>query len=161
MAFGAYLNYVSNTVNDQLTDLRGTEITAMSIKHNGILVPFQYQLWRIKEPSVCDSYELNIQDYSNCTIAAKKLFNNLCIGLQKKLKTSWRYKKIKNMYCRASISYKPTIARITKASFQTDLVLARKNCNIATAKAIGSNKKNLDLARVEACDIYKELKTAR
>jgi hypothetical protein len=154
MAFAAYLNFVTGTVSKQISDQFGTEVTAVSLAYNGVIVPFHYQFWRVKEQSVCYSYTNNIQDFSSCTIEAKKLFSDLCVGLQKRPETGWRHKKTKNMYCNAAALYKPTIANISKGSYESKLLLARKKCNVATAHALGSFDVTLQKLKNDACAIY-------
>ena len=158
MAFGAYINYVSVSVHEEITDLIGTEVTAVSIQHKGLVVPFHHQLWRVRDQSVCYTYTNNIQDFSKCTIAAKQLFADLCFELQQKPELGWRYKKTKNMYCYAAASFKPTIASIAEGTVESEVQLARKKCNVATAIALGSNDVSLHKNKNEACDDYQRFK---
>ena len=113
--FAAYMDAVQNTVHAQVADSLGTEVKAMMIDYQGVEVPFQYQIWRVKDQSVCSSYESDLVQYSQCTVTAKKLFAALCTQLSQKPSDHWRYTKTKNMYCNAAVSYKPTIARIGAA----------------------------------------------
>lgn len=158
MAFAAYLNFVSDTTHEHMTDLIGLEVSALSIQHHGFDIPFQYQMWRIKDKSVCYSYSNNIQIYSKCTVAAKQLFSGLCNELQRNPETGWRYKKTKNMYCNAAVSYRPIIAEISMGSPESELQLARKECNVATAVALGSRSAVLQRDKTEVCDKYRALK---
>ncbi len=94
--FSAYLNSVQTATYDHLTDSIGTEIRAVVIEYEGVSVPFQFQMWRIKNRSVCRNLDQNIAAYSKCTIKASKLFNQLCSELPTKRSKDWRYiKKLK------------------------------------------------------------------
>ena len=136
--FAAYMDAVQNTVHAQVADTLGTEVKAMMIDYQGVEVPFQYQIWRVKDQSVCSSYESDLVHYSKCTVTAKKLFTALCTQLSQKPSAHWRYTKTKNMYCNAAVSYKPTIARIGAAEERTEDEEARAACNLAIVAALGS-----------------------
>ena len=136
--FAAYMDAVQNTVHAQVADSLGTEVKAMMIDYQGVEVPFQYQIWRVKDQSVCSSYESDLVHYSKCTVTAKKLFTALCTQLSQKPSVHWRYTKTKNMYCNAAVSYKPTIARIGAAEERTEDEEARAACNLAIVAALGS-----------------------
>ncbi|BFM09517.1 hypothetical protein [Halioxenophilus aromaticivorans] len=156
--FSAYLNTVQSNVHRQLTDSIGTEIKAVTIEYQGMTIPFQYQMWRIKDDSVCGSYSQDIQTYSQCTVKARDLFSDLCTHLSENPKNHWRHIKSKNMYCNASITYKPTIASISAGTEQSDLAKARKACNSATVAAMGASDPSLIEERKVACAKYEALK---
>lgn len=157
LALSTYLNHVQVNIHQQVTDIMGTEVQAVSIKHEGLNISYQYQLWKIKDKSVCNKYRNQLARYSGCTIKAKSLFNTLCSKLNKKKNTHWKHKKIKNMYCNAAISYKPMIASITPASNESPIQLARKECNQAIVAAMGANDRSLELKQKEVCERYKHL----
>ena len=149
--FAAYMDVVQNTVHAQVTDTLGTEVKAVIIDYQGVEVPFQYQIWRVKEQSVCLSYQSNLTHYSHCTVKAKSLFSALCTQLSKKPSDHWRYIKIKNMYCNAAVSYKPTIASIGAAEEKTEDEKARAACNLAIAAALGSRDSEVIAERDRVC----------
>lgn len=157
LALSTYLNHVQVNIHQQMTDIMGTEVQAVSIKYEGFNIPYQYQIWKIKDKSVCNTYRNQLAHYSTCTIKAKKLFNTLCSKLDKKKSTHWKHKKIKNMYCNAAISYKPMIASITPATNESPLQLARKECNQAIVAAMGTGDKSLELKQKEICERYNNL----
>jgi len=90
--FSAYLNSVQTATYDHLTESIGTELKAVFIEHEGVSVPFQFQMWRIRHNSVCNSLVQNMAAYSQCTIKASKLFNDLCSELWAKQDQDRQYK---------------------------------------------------------------------
>jgi len=156
--FASYLELVSFGVTNEMTDLLGTEIQSVVVEHQSTKVPYSYQLWRIRPKSVCNTYNLNIEEFSRCTLAAKSLFNETCLHLQKGEKEHWKYTKMKNMYCDASITFKPTIANIREAYAKTPLQLARTECNIATAELMGNRNSKIQKKKESSCAKYQSLK---
>lgn len=156
--FSAYLNSVQTTTYDHLTDSIGTEIKAVVIEYEGVNIPFQFQMWRIRSSSVCGNLSQNMAAYSQCTIKASKLFSELCSGLKAKRGKDWRYKKTKNMYCNAAVSYKPTIAHISAAIEESDIQRTKKECNSATIEAMDSGDPGVVKKRDASCKRYRELK---
>lgn len=149
--FAAYMDAVQNTVHAQVTDTLGTEVKAVVIDYQGVKVPFQYQIWRVRDNSVCFSYQPDLIQYSQCTVKAKELFQTLCAQLSKKPSAHWRYTKTKNMYCNAAVSYKPTIARIGAAEERTEGEEARAACNLAIVAALGSRDPVVIAERDRVC----------
>ena len=156
--FSAYLNSVQTSTYNHLTESMGTEIKAVVIKHEGTKIPFQHQLWKIRESSVCKSMGNNISRYSQCTMSAAKLFNDLCSSLSSSPKSDWRYTKTKNMYCNAAVTYKPTVASISSASNKTEIQEAKSTCNSATIVAMTNKDYKLIKERDLACKKYRDLK---
>ena len=151
LVFSAYLDAVQSNVHTQLTDTLGTEVKAVVIDYQGVKVPFQYQIWRVRDNSVCSSYQSDLIQYSQCTVKAKELFQTLCAQLSKKPSTHWRYTKTKNMYCNAAVSYQPTIARIGEAEERTEDEEARAACNLAIVAALGSRDPVVIAERDRVC----------
>jgi len=156
--FASYLELVSFGVTNKMTNLLGTEIQSVVVEHQSTKVPYSYQLWRIRPKSVCNTYNLNIEEFSRCTLAAKSLFNETCLHLQKGEKEHWKYTKMKNMYCNASITFKPTIANIREATVETPLQLARTECNIATAELMENRNSKIQKKKENSCAKYHNLK---
>ena len=156
LVLGAYLKTVQNTVHDALTEQMGTQVQMVSIEYEGMSIPFQYQMWRIREKSVCGTYADSMSHYSKCTIKAKELFKVLCSDI--KSHNGWKQAKLKNMYCNASVSYKPTVASIGLGSEESPLQIAKKKCNNATVAAMGSRNRQLISERNKLCDEYREFK---
>jgi len=156
--FASYLDLVSNTAHEHVSDVMGTEITALVVKHDGISIPYTYQIWKVKEKSVCATYEPNIAHYSKCTVAAKSLFNDICQHLQENKANNWKHKKLKNMYCNAAITYQPTVASVDWTNKESPLRAARAECNLAIAGLMGSTDSELLKKKEEACGNYQTLK---
>ena len=156
--FASYLELVSFGATNKANDLIGTETQSIVVEHQKIKIPYSYQLWRIRPKSVCNSYNLHISEFSKCTLAAQSLFIQTCRHLQKGKKEQWRYKKMKNMYCNASITFKPTIANIREPEVKTPLQLARSECNIAVAELLGNHNSRTQKKKEKACNKYKHLK---
>jgi len=156
--FASYLELVSVGVTNKMTDIVGTQMQSVVVEHQHIKIPYSYQLWRIRPKSVCNTYNLNIEEFSRCTLAAKSLFNDTCLYLQKGEKEQWKYTKMKNMYCDASITFNPTIAYIQEASVKTPIQLARTECNVATAELMGNYNSIIQKKKENSCAKYQSLK---
>ncbi len=155
--FASYLDMVSNTVHGQVTDIMGTEITALAIDHGGTTVPYSYQLWRIRERTVCFSYSGQVSKYSECTMAARSLFSDICQHLQQKPLSHWKLKKLKNMYCNAAVTFQPTVATVKWSGDVSGLDVARTECNTAIAGLVGSSDSALKKKKELVCEKYREL----
>lgn len=156
--FSIYLETVTNDIHQTVSDVMGAELQAIVINYDDMDIPFQYQIWKVREQSVCESYREHIAIYSACTVKAKALFNDLCSELSKTTNEHWKYKKTKNMYCNAAVSYQPTIANISGATEETPLEIARQRCSSATINALGSTDSGLISQRDAACKEYNDLK---
>jgi hypothetical protein len=158
--FASYLDAVSNSVQLHMTDAMGTEVQAVIVEHHGIKVPYTYQLWRIKDASVCATFRNDIGAFSRCTLAAQSLFSDACVHLQNNPKTHWRYRKLKNMYCGAAATYKPAIASVSWGEEVKDkLSQARQECSLATAEVLGNNDPAARKQRDAACKRYNDQKS--
>ena len=144
--FSAYLNLVQQ----QVTDIYGTEVKALVVQYEGEQVPFSYQLWQIKQNSVCRPYEQDVRRFSQCTVKARELFGKLCDELSRQDDSSWQHPKYRTMYCSAAIGYRPMIAEIADAQ-QSPGKLAERACNQAILAAMGSNDETLLAQRDKAC----------
>jgi len=151
LLFTAYLDSIQNTVHARFTDLHGTEIKAVMIEYRGVEVPYQYQLWRIRNKSVCQSCKSQTTQFSKCTLAAKALFRDLCAQLSDKPSNHWRHSKLKNMYCNAAVSFEATVARIAVAGERSEEEAARAECNLAIAAALGSRDAVVIAERERVC----------
>ena len=112
--FSAYLNSVQTTMHKQITDIMGAELKSVEIEYKGEKIPFQYQIWKVRDQSVCSNVKYNVSEYSRCTIKASELFFELCTELSKN--TAGNLRQTKNMYCNAAVSFKPTIAQISASA---------------------------------------------
>jgi hypothetical protein len=138
LLFTAYLDSIQNTVHARFTDLYATEIKAVMIEYQGVEVPYQFQLWRVRNKSVCQPYKSQITQFSKCTLAAKALFKDLCAQLNDKPSKHWRHSKMKNRYCNAAVFFEATVAPIGVAGERSEEESARAECNLAIAAALGS-----------------------
>lgn len=145
-----YLLSISSYIQEDYRARVGLQLTPLVIKHNKMEVPFQHQMWRIKDKSVCELYKQDSVKYSKCTINAKSLFSEICSELSKKKSTNWQHQKYQNMYCNAAITYKPMIATVSKPSV-SKLDESEKRCNQLILQAMGSKDKKLIAARDLAC----------
>ncbi|NOQ35551.1 MAG: hypothetical protein GQ569_06605 [Methylococcaceae bacterium] len=161
MIFASYLEIVSGSVYQQMSDRMDTEIQAMIVKHDEQEVSFSHQIWKIKQSSVCENDKQNALKYSKCTQAAKSLFNASCQYLQANPKTHWKYQKLKNMYCNAALSYQPVNAAISWSGKEDKLKTAKRKCSMATIALMDNDKQELRSARKKACDNYKKLLEAQ
>lgn len=139
--FAAYLTTVSSNFQKNITDIYGTEVTSELITYQDTPISFQYQIWKIKNKSVCANYKNNTSIYSDCTIKAKSLFSDLCNKIPQS--NNWKIKKLRNMYCNASISYSPTIAKISLPKPDSEQRLLEKQCNVLILKTMGNKNKDL------------------
>jgi len=161
LLFSTYLDAVSSQVYQHFSDVMGTEIQAMVVEHEGAKVSFQYQLWRIKEASVCGNLKDNaLAEFSKCTLAAKSLFEQSCQYLQEHPTAHWQYKKLKNMYCNAALTYKPTTVSIawSPAKVESALDRAKNECEQLIVAAIGRHDSVVVRKRDVACAKYSSLK---
>lgn len=79
--FSAYLNLVQQ----QVTDIYGTEVKALVVPYEGEQVPFSYQLWQIKQNSVCRPYEQDVRRFSQCTVKAQALFGSCAMSCRARM----------------------------------------------------------------------------
>lgn len=156
LAFATYIDLVSSRVYETMTDLVGTEIQSVVVKHDGMDVSYFYQMWKIRSDYVCTIHRHDIQKFSRCSITAKSLFQKTCIHLQNNPQSDWKYRKLKNMYCHAANTYQPVLASIQKSEARTPLQQARTECDTAIAKLMNhksdENRKSQELA----CEKYRQ-----
>jgi hypothetical protein len=155
--FATYIDLVSSTVHKTMTDQMGLEVQAVIVNHNGMDVPYSYQMWKIRSQDVCSTYRLRMQKFSQCTIAAKSLFQQTCRHLQSNPQSDWKHIKLKNMYCHSANVYQPTLASIQMSEKRTPLQTARQECNIAVAKLMSSKTPENRKAQEVACEKYRKL----
>ncbi|MDQ2076869.1 hypothetical protein [Marinimicrobium sp. ABcell2] len=156
--FAAYIEAVSLDIHSTMTETMGTELKAMVIEYEGETIPFQYQMWRVRDKSVCASSSHDTIAYSRCTMKAQSMFQELCSELSRNRKNHWKYVKTQNMYCNAAVSFSPTVATISAPSEQTTAQAARQRCNVAIANAVGSSDPARLAERNTACTEYEKIK---
>lgn len=152
-----YLEGVASPIQHEMTDALGTEIQAQVVEYRGVSLDYQYHLWRIRNNSVCTGKRSNFREYSQCTELAKSFFTETCLTLQGKPQQTWRYRKLKNMYCQAASSYHPVIARISKPTARESAIMdARQKCSLLTLDARSGTKRAIQ-AKDAACAQYQEM----
>lgn len=156
--FISYAELIQGITQKRILDVKGTDISSISVMHDGVDIPFSFQLWRIRDNSVCSKYSANAAQYSSCTVAARSLFNDMCGELQKVDSTELKQKRIKNMYCNAAVQFKPVVANVQWTEARSELDIARRECNTALAAASGSVDPELIARRDYSCQEYRELK---
>lgn len=114
IAYGMH-NISNATIGRVLTDGFGTELVTNEVFWENSTITYDYQTWQVRLSTVCTNISNDILKYSTCTVSAKSLFNQACIDFSdKKYTNNWKARRLKNMYCSASIKYKPTLATISK-----------------------------------------------
>ncbi|WP_394229098.1 hypothetical protein [Shewanella colwelliana] len=134
--FAAYLQAASNNITDHYMDSMNTTVTTQNLVYHGTTIRFQHQLWKIRSKSVCTDFEQQATQYSKCTQQAKAMFTELCTLLSNMDNLNQKGRKLSNMYCSASLSYKPMIAHISKPKPKTEQELKQKECNLMILKAM-------------------------
>ena len=157
--FVSYAELVQDITKTRLLDIMGTDVTSISVTHEGVEIPYSFQLWRIQENTVCSKYKQNAGQYSKCTVSASSLFQNVCTGLQQQKSSDTKQRRMKNMYCNAAINYQPTIANVQWTEERSEEDVARRECNTATAIALGSTDPNEIEKREAACNNYREIRS--
>lgn len=145
---------IQNHINDTI----GIEVTPMTVMYDGQQVDYQYQVWRIRPESVCAKKQRYLKQYSSCTLAAKKIFQELCVGLNNKGSAKdIKIRKLNRMYCNSAASYRPTIAQISsvkKAVSKGNSLRAK--CNALIIDTLGNDDPVLTEERDRICAKSKE-----
>ncbi|UJS23712.1 hypothetical protein [Thiothrix winogradskyi] len=146
-------------IQQDLLAIMGTDLQSVDTTFNGQRITFQYQVWKIQKPSVCSHAQQNAMQFSECTQAAKQLFQSMCGELQQeKQHVHPRNQQLQRMYCQAAVDFKPTVAQISRSEPQGDdkLQTLRKNCNDLIFKAKISEDVKDEKARDQVCQAYKK-----
>ncbi|MGI2002268.1 hypothetical protein [Shewanella frigidimarina] len=149
--FAAYLESVSNNVSKVYSDTHNTTVTTKALQYEDTEIRFQHQLWRIRNDSVCANLIQDSTQYSKCTQLAKNMFNEVCIKLSSNEKLSTKGRSISNMYCNASINYKPIVAQISQPKAKTAQQLADKLCNQLILESMQDNSEVIKKQKEAAC----------
>lgn len=149
--FAAYLQAATNDITDHYVDSMNTTVTTKSLVYNDTSIRFQHQLWKIRTKSVCSDLEQQATQFSKCTQHAKAMFTELCTQLSSKDNLNHKGRKLSNMYCNASLSYKPMIAYIREPEHKTAQELMQKECNLMILKAMQDSSPEFFKQKEEAC----------
>lgn len=149
--FAAYLQAASNNIADHYMDSMNTTVTTQSLVYHGTTIRFQHQLWKIRPNSVCTDFEQQATQYSKCTQQAKAMFTELCTQLSNMDNLNQKGRKLSNMYCNASLTYKPMIAYISEPEQKTEQELKQKECNLMILKAMQDKSPEALEQKEKAC----------
>lgn len=147
----SYLSVVSSNVHEKISDIYGTELKTEFVQYENMNISFQHQMWNIKNKTICTSYNQGDPNYSKCTIKAKAFFTDMCKELTKRNHSNWKMKKLKKMYCNASINYQPFVASISNPKVTTEERDREKKCNLLILKTMGNKNKDLIAEKKLAC----------
>lgn len=155
LAVDQSLKAITAPIQQDLLDIMGTELQSVDTHFNEQRITLQYQVWKINHQSVCSQAQLNAMQFSECTQAAKQLFQTLCNELPN---THPRNQQLKRMYCHAAVDFKPTIAQISRsqAGDNDKVQNLRTKCNDLIFKAKISESASDERARDQACQKYKK-----
>lgn len=151
LSVSSLLQLYTDSVHDHFSDIYGSDIKTKSVQYQGHRISYSYQLWKIRPKSVCANKKQDYTNYSSCTVSAKSLFNDICQHLERNPEKGWRYVKTKNMYCNASLNYKPVIAQVSFSSGQGNQEL-EKACSTAILRYMQANNAKNKKIRDEACN---------
>jgi hypothetical protein len=150
---------IAAPIQQDLLAIMGTDLQSVDTNFNGQRITFQYQVWQIQKSSVCNHAQQNAMQFSECTQAAKQLFQSMCGQLQQEKQNPHpRTQQLQRMYCQAAVDFKPTVAQISRSEPKGDdkLQALRKNCNDLIFKAKISEDAKDEKAREQVCQDYKK-----
>ncbi|WP_257275281.1 MULTISPECIES: hypothetical protein [unclassified Endozoicomonas] len=158
---------MSGSITDSYIENANAEITSRVIQHQGQDIYFEHQVWRIRNSSVCQNKHQKITEFSQCTLAAKAAFIEICQAHQHKNYKAHKAKSMVRMFCQAASNFKPTIAMIQPSSpassktkiDNTELIEAKQNCSALILESQMSNDPFMEAKRADACKKYKQLST--
>jgi hypothetical protein len=150
--FAAYLHTVSNSIAGVYLDSMNTTVTTQSLVYNDTAIRFQHQLWNVRPASVCSDLEQQATPFSKCTQQAKAMFTELCTQLSSMENLNPKGRSLSNMYCNASLSYKPMIAYISEPKQKTEQELKEKECNLMILKAMQDSSSKVLEQKEQVCN---------
>lgn len=140
LTLSAYILSISGSVQEteyKMSDKQSTDVVVNFQEKN---IPFRHKAWMINPASVCANQNRNSLVYSDCTVSAKKLFEQICTALTNSHSRYWHHQKYKVMYCDAAVNYKPLVATISYGN-APEMTQSEKQCNEAILKAMVSGSK--------------------
>nr|WP_320135988.1 hypothetical protein [uncultured Amphritea sp.] len=149
-----YVNFsqkLARAIMKPMHDSIGVELKSIVVEYHNQPVSFQYQMWRLRPNSVCQSLKADLLNYSACSEAASQLFRETCQTLQQRSSNSLNYPNYKRLYCNAAASYQPVIAKVRRSAPVGENAEQRQKCSMLTLKA-ARTRKNIDIYnRDKAC----------
>lgn len=158
-AIDQQLKVITAPIQQDLLDIMGTELQSVDTNFNGQRITFQYKVWQVKKQSVCSHAQQDTLQFSECTQAAKQLFQAMCTDLQQEKQNYHpRTQQLQRMYCQATVDFKPTIAQISRnqSSGDNKVEALRTACNDLIFRAKISESVKDERARDQACRAYKK-----
>ncbi|NKF50189.1 hypothetical protein G3R49_06340 [Shewanella sp. WXL01] len=149
--FVAYLHTASNSITEVYTDSMNTSVTTKSLVYQNTNIRLQHQLWKIRPNSVCANHSQQATQFSKCTQQAKAMFTELCSELSCMDNLSNKGRSVTNMYCNASLSYKPMVAYIGEPELKSEQELKQKKCNLMILKAMQDDSPETLEQKEKAC----------
>ncbi|NMP31214.1 hypothetical protein HII17_06545 [Thalassotalea sp. M1531] len=150
IALSAYLTALGESIQDENQQRLALNETALNIEFHGAQILFSHQQWHILDNTVCYQHDRNSPAYSDCTIQAKSLFNQICSALSNRATSYWHHQKYKEMYCDAAVNFQPMVATISYGE-STQMSAQEKKCNQLILKALVNKDEASIKEKNEAC----------
>jgi hypothetical protein len=158
-ALGQYLNLTSNYFFNNFKEIKNLEAKTVSLDYEGYKLHYRYKNWKINDDSVCSRYQTRKYSvYSNCTVKAKKAFNEICEELIFKPTTNPFNSSFTTMYCNAADNYEPVIARASLSKPLSSLKSAQRDCSNRILEEKQYPSPISAKERISACEKYQLLK---
>ncbi|WP_419532927.1 hypothetical protein [Endozoicomonas sp.] len=153
---------MSGNMTDSYVENVNSQLTPVVIEHQGHDIYFKHHLWKIRSNSVCQNKRHKITEFSQCTIAAKSAFNEVCKVSSGKNFSNHKAKSMVRMYCQAASTFQPTIASIQSGSLNdgstnTQLRQLKQQCSMLTLESQESYDPTIESKRAKVCSEYKRL----
>ncbi|WP_025821672.1 hypothetical protein [Shewanella marina] len=148
--YAAYLQADSNNIAEHDKDSMNATVTTQSLINSDSQTHFQ--LRNIKPKIVYSVIEQQAIQYSKYTQHVKAMFSELCTQLSNMENLNHKGRKLSNMYCNASLSYKPMIAYISEPKPKTEQELKQQECNMMILKAMQDKSSEALERKEKACD---------
>ena len=150
IALSAYLVTLGESIQDDNQLRMALTKTSLVLNYQETHIPYSHRQWRVLDQSVCDVHDRNSTSYSDCTLKAKSLFNQICSALSNQVTNYWHHQKYKEMYCNAAVNFQPMVATISYGG-STQITSEEKKCNQLILKAlVNKDTQSID-EREQAC----------
>ena len=159
------ISAMTGTISDTYITNANAKLTSQVVHHRGHDIYFEHQIWRIRGNTVCKDKQHKITEYSQCTLAAKAVFNAVCKAHQHKNYSDHKARNMVRMYCEAARTFKPTIASIQASNsasigntnHRAALAQANQKCAALILESQTSKDPFIQSKKKKACQRYKEL----
>lgn len=151
-AYSAFISDLAHAITAPQREALGVELESKTVTYNGQPVTFQYQMWRLRPNSVCTQQKHNLLAYSQCSQAASALFTEICRHLNNHPSGHWKHQKFKQLYCSASVEFKPVVAEARRSEAENDVDRQkRQQCSVLRIEAMSSRDPRTIQMRDEVC----------